>query len=134
MTTRAPRPIAVRTGRHTGAASFADACTGCPLRAQCTTAVSGRTVTIGSYEKYLATARARQLAPTGRRLPRHPAQGGTQDQPPDAPPPRWTPRPYARTGQDRRRLSACSPPRITLPHSPSSESATPASGWTAVPA
>ncbi|WP_433683484.1 IS1182 family transposase [Nocardia sp. CA-119907] len=53
-------PIAARTGRHTGAAYFGAACTDCPLRAQCTTAAGGRTITIGAHEKYLATGRERQ--------------------------------------------------------------------------
>ncbi|MGY2148819.1 transposase [Nocardia gipuzkoensis] len=56
-------PIAARTGRHTGAAYFGDACTHCPLRGQCTTAAKGRTITIGEHEKYLATGRERQRDP-----------------------------------------------------------------------
>ncbi|WP_419150757.1 transposase [Nocardia vinacea] len=31
--------------------------------AQCTTAAGGRTITVGAHEKYLATARTRQLNP-----------------------------------------------------------------------
>jgi hypothetical protein len=42
------------------------------------------------------------------RVPGHPTQGGTQDRPPDAPPPRRTTSPGPRTGQGRRRLlSTC---------------------------
>ena len=39
-----------------------------------------------------------------RRLPGHPAQGGTQDRAPDAPPARRPPGPGPRPDQDRRRL------------------------------
>src|SRR5674476_354378 len=38
------------------------------------------------------------------RVPGHTTQGGTQDRPPDAPPPRRTTSPGPRTGQGRRRL------------------------------
>jgi hypothetical protein len=42
------------------------------------------------------------------RVPGHPTQGGTQDRPPDAPPPRRQASPGPRTGQGRRRLlSTC---------------------------
>ncbi|WP_067480508.1 transposase [Nocardia amamiensis] len=51
------------TDRISGAVYFGAVCTHCPLRAQCRTAAGGRTITIGAYEKYLATARARQLDP-----------------------------------------------------------------------
>jgi len=46
-----------------GTAHFAAACTGCPLREQCTTAAAGRSVSIGSHERQLAAARARQQDP-----------------------------------------------------------------------
>jgi Transposase DDE domain/Transposase domain (DUF772) len=49
--------------RHAGKAEFAAACTGCPLAAQCTTAKTGRSITIGHHEAILATARARQADP-----------------------------------------------------------------------
>jgi hypothetical protein len=49
--------------RHHGQASFGPACTGCPLRGQCTSAAAGRTITITAYEHELATARARQADP-----------------------------------------------------------------------
>ena len=44
-------------------AHFAQACAGCPLAAQCTTAQGGRTVHVGPYEQQLATARKRQSDP-----------------------------------------------------------------------
>jgi len=50
-----------RTGG--GTAYFASACPDCPLRAQCTTAASGRTVSVGRYEHTLTDARARQTDP-----------------------------------------------------------------------
>ena len=43
-----------------GTAYFASACPACPLRAQCTTAAGGRTVSVGPYEQTLTDARARQ--------------------------------------------------------------------------
>jgi hypothetical protein len=46
-----------------GSAYFGQACAGCPLREQCTTAVAGRTITIGPHEASLAAARARQADP-----------------------------------------------------------------------
>jgi hypothetical protein len=49
--------------RHAGKAEFAAACTGCPLAAQCTTAKTGRSITIGHHEAILAAARARQADP-----------------------------------------------------------------------
>jgi len=56
-------PIAPATGRHAGTARFAGACAGCPLAAQCTTAKTGRTITIGPHEAQLAAARTRQQDP-----------------------------------------------------------------------
>jgi hypothetical protein len=55
--------LAARAGRHAGAAYFGGVCTDCPLRAQCTTAVGGRTITIGAFEKYLVAGRQRQRDP-----------------------------------------------------------------------
>jgi hypothetical protein len=46
-----------------GTASFGAACTGCPLRAQCTTAAAGRTISTGPHEQQLADARTRQRDP-----------------------------------------------------------------------
>ncbi|MFF7944937.1 transposase [Nocardia gamkensis] len=91
-------------GRHTGVACFADACACCPLRAQCTTAAGGRTITIGAYEHYLATARERRDDPVWKPTTAGSAQSGTQNRSSDAPPPRRTPGPDAWTGQDRRRF------------------------------
>src|SRR5437763_4295027 len=46
-----------------GTAYFASACPACPLRAQCTTAAGGRTVSVGPYAQILTTARVRQTDP-----------------------------------------------------------------------
>jgi hypothetical protein len=46
-----------------GTAHFGSVCAGCPLRAQCTTAAAGRSITIGVHEDTLARARARQADP-----------------------------------------------------------------------
>jgi IS5 family transposase len=46
-----------------GTAYFASACPACPLRAQCTTAAGGRTLSVGPYEQTLTDARARQTDP-----------------------------------------------------------------------
>jgi hypothetical protein len=46
-----------------GTAYFASACPACPLRAQCTTAAGGRTVSVGPHEQTLTAARARQTDP-----------------------------------------------------------------------
>lgn len=46
-----------------GTASFGQACADCPLRAQCTKADGGRTISVGRYEQRLADARARQQDP-----------------------------------------------------------------------
>jgi hypothetical protein len=46
-----------------GTAYFGSACPACPLRAQCTTAGGGRTVSVGPYEQTLTDARARQTDP-----------------------------------------------------------------------
>jgi hypothetical protein len=43
-----------------GIAYFGQACGECPLRAQCTTATGGRTVSVGPHEQTLTDARARQ--------------------------------------------------------------------------
>lgn len=54
---------AVRHDRNAGQADFGAACTGCPLRAQCTNSKTGRSITIGHHEAHLAGARARQTDP-----------------------------------------------------------------------
>jgi Transposase DDE domain/Transposase domain (DUF772) len=46
-----------------GIAYFGTACQACPLRARCTTATGGRTVSIGPHEQALTDARARQTDP-----------------------------------------------------------------------
>jgi len=51
------------TADGAGTAYFGTACTGCPLRTQCTTAAGGRTITVGPHEATLAAARARQVDP-----------------------------------------------------------------------
>ncbi|MEO9137919.1 MAG: transposase [Jatrophihabitans sp.] len=52
-----------RASNGAGAASFWPHCTHCPLRAQCTTAPDGRTISVGIHERHLADARARQRDP-----------------------------------------------------------------------
>jgi IS5 family transposase len=46
-----------------GTAYFGSSCPACPLRARCTTADGGRTVSVGPYEQALTEARARQTDP-----------------------------------------------------------------------
>lgn len=46
-----------------GTAYFAEHCTNCPLRPQCTNATAGRTISVSFYEAALAAARARQADP-----------------------------------------------------------------------
>ncbi len=52
-----------RGGEGDGMASFGAGCADCPLRAQCTTAASGRTVRVGRHEQRLSDARAEQQQP-----------------------------------------------------------------------
>ena len=49
-----------------GTARFGSACGGCPLRAQCTTAAAGRTISVGRHEQHLADARTAQKDPAWR--------------------------------------------------------------------
>jgi hypothetical protein len=49
-----------------GTADFGTACGGCPLAAQCTTAKSGRKVTVSRHERLLARARAANTNPDRR--------------------------------------------------------------------
>ena len=49
-----------------GTAAFGTACASCPLAAQCTTAKTGRTISIGRYEAQLTRARATQQDPAWR--------------------------------------------------------------------
>ena len=56
--------VTIRRGRNgDGIASFADACIGCALRPQCTTAKGGRSIRVGRYEHRLADARRLQQDP-----------------------------------------------------------------------
>jgi DDE family transposase/transposase-like protein DUF772 len=52
-----------RNAEGDGIAYFADACAGCPLRAECTNAEGGRTIRVGRYEQRLADARGEQHNP-----------------------------------------------------------------------
>ena len=61
-TTIAIRPV-VAHERHAGKADFGKACTGCPLREQCTASKTGRQITISRWETHLADARTRQRDP-----------------------------------------------------------------------
>jgi hypothetical protein len=58
--------VAIRSQRGGGTARFGDVCLTCPLRAACTSAAGGRTITIHPHEATLARARARQAAPAWR--------------------------------------------------------------------
>ena len=49
--------------RHAGEARFGAACRACPLASRCTTALGGRTITIGPHESRLAAARPAQASP-----------------------------------------------------------------------
>ena len=60
--TIAIRPVTGHT-RHAGKANFGKACTGRPLRGQCTTSKTGRQITISRWETHLADARVRQRDP-----------------------------------------------------------------------
>ncbi len=56
--------VPIRRGRDAdGIAYFGAGCATCPLRAHCTTATSGRTVSVGRHEQRLAQARAEQQQP-----------------------------------------------------------------------
>jgi Transposase DDE domain/Transposase domain (DUF772) len=55
--------VNIRRGVHgDGIAYFAERCTTCPLRAQCTDAAGGRTIRVGEFEAALARARQRQTS------------------------------------------------------------------------
>jgi len=65
-TVTCPAGVTVCIRRHRdggGIAKFADACTSCALRAQCTKAKEGRSIAVGPNEAVLARARARQKHP-----------------------------------------------------------------------
>ncbi|MGH8912507.1 MAG: transposase [Acidimicrobiia bacterium] len=55
--------VTIRRRNGDGMASFADHCTNCALRAQCTNAKRGRSIRVGRYEARLADARRRQQTP-----------------------------------------------------------------------
>ena len=56
--------VTIRRGADGGGiAYFAEHCTGCPLRGQCTDAAGGRTIRVGEFEAALARARQRQADP-----------------------------------------------------------------------
>ncbi|MHB1773136.1 MAG: transposase [Acidimicrobiales bacterium] len=62
-TVTCPAGVTVSIRRHTdsgGIAKFAEDCASCALRAQCTKAKEGRSITVGADEAVLARARARQ--------------------------------------------------------------------------
>jgi hypothetical protein len=64
-----PNDITVSIHRNAdggGTAYFAEHCTNCPLRAQCTNATGGRTISVQRHEAALARARARQADPAWR--------------------------------------------------------------------
>ncbi len=64
VTCPAGRLAPIRRGRDGhGVAQFGEACTGCLLRAQCSRAAAGRSISVGNYERQLAAARARQKDP-----------------------------------------------------------------------
>jgi Transposase DDE domain/Transposase domain (DUF772) len=52
-----------RDARGDGTARFGTACASCPLAARCTTAASGRTVTVSRHEEHLTRARANSADP-----------------------------------------------------------------------
>lgn len=65
-TVTCPGGVTTPIRRHrdgSGVAAFGAACTDCPLRAQCTTSATGRTVDINAHEDVLARARQRQTDP-----------------------------------------------------------------------
>lgn len=55
-----------RNSKGHGIASFAGACTACPLRSKCSTATGGRTIGVGIHEAVLARARERQTTTVWR--------------------------------------------------------------------
>ena len=64
VTCPAGKVAAIRTGKDgSGLADFAAQCTGCPLRASCTTSAAGRTVTIHAREDLLQAHKAAQRDP-----------------------------------------------------------------------
>ncbi len=65
-TATCPNDVVVTIRRHAdggGTASFAGACSACPLRDDCTGSPNGRTISVGPHEAVLARARAAQADP-----------------------------------------------------------------------
>lgn len=57
--------VALRTrGNGTRVGVFGVACSSCPLASECTSSATGRVVTVGPHERFLAAARERQHDPT----------------------------------------------------------------------
>jgi len=68
VTCPAGNTAAIRTAENgSGLVDFAAQCTGCPLRASCTTSAAGRTVTTHPREDLLRSTRPHSAIPTGRR-------------------------------------------------------------------
>jgi len=106
VTCPAGNTAAIRTAENgSGLVDFAAQCTGCPLRASCTTSAAGHTVTIHPREDLLRSHKAAQRDRLAGGLHRHPAQGEAQDRPLRAPLLGRTAGPGPRPGphRDRRR-------------------------------
>jgi Transposase DDE domain len=68
-TVTCPNQVTVTIGRHddgSGTAKFGPAWAMCPMRTQCTSSRSGRTISIHTYEAVLVRARARNQDPVWR--------------------------------------------------------------------
>jgi hypothetical protein len=64
VTCPAGQVVAITPTSHGGGrASFRPHCASCPLRAECTTSASGRTITVHPHERILQQARAEQREP-----------------------------------------------------------------------
>lgn len=64
VTCPAERTVALRPGKDSRQiARFGKLCHGCPLAAQCTASRKGRSIHLGTHDRQLATARARQADP-----------------------------------------------------------------------
>ena len=63
VTCPATHTVAIRPHRHGGQARFGELCTGCPLRAACTTSRTGRVIAIHPHEATLQHAKAAQRDP-----------------------------------------------------------------------
>ena len=103
-----------------GTAYFGERLRRLPAAGQCTTAAAGAPSASAAHEAAPRRARAAQATRPGGRLPGDPTQGRTQARPPDAPPPRRTASPGARTRPRSTPTSPSSPPRSTSPASPPS--------------